>query len=233
MQHSREASHYDSSFYVDSTPLPPWEKDDINQVPYMDGASPSLSNAEREALPSLWATRTSTVSGTRPALHADTSHSSGSCYYSPGSPESYSSPWKVKTPLTAPPIPVSRYETPIYVPPGPKSAPNPPCFVKAPPTPPDSLARSSTTTSSYSSPRPKQTTTAMPGTMSSRNARDRTPSRTRTGSSSREPYTRKHDKRGRMPFGRRWKLVFKDMFTRDPVDDSQFETIEDRHWTDE
>ena len=36
-----------------------------------------------------------------------------------------------------------------------------------------------------------------------------------------------------MPFGRRWKLVFKDMFTRDPVDDSQFETIEDRHWTDE
>jgi hypothetical protein len=37
----------------------------------------------------------------------------------------------------------------------------------------------------------------------------------------------------RLKFGKWFKSALKDMFKRDPVDESKFERISDRHWTDE
>lgn len=35
------------------------------------------------------------------------------------------------------------------------------------------------------------------------------------------------------PFGKRFKLAMKDIFKRETIDESEFEHISDRHWTDE
>lgn len=191
------------------------------QVPYMDSTSESLSSAEREALPSLWAARSNIV--THPKVGMDTSHRNAA-HTSPRASEECSHAWGVKTPLTAPPPPV--YETPIYIPPGPKSEPCPPSFVKAPPTPPDSESWSCTTTSTFGSPQLKQSPGTLPGTMSSGHAQSHTPTRTSNGPSGR-------DARRRLSRMQRWKSAFKDMLTHRPVDDSNFEHIEARHWTDE
>ena len=65
----------------DRATLPPWEKEDIAQVPHLASSSPKLSCAEREALPILWAARSNTVSGNRPSAnaHARSAASSPSC----------------------------------------------------------------------------------------------------------------------------------------------------------
>lgn len=223
-----------SAQYATSTPLPPWETREVAQVPFMDPGSPPLSKAERQALPSLWATRSSTNSSSRPRLDTGVSAAS-SAYGSPSSPQQSTDPWsKVATPLTAIPPPAP-YESPVYIPPAPKTAPQlPPFVVQHPPTPPDSVTRScSSSMSTTSSPRPRVAVKALPGTMSSRAGRDRTPTRTRVSSATREQRARNVKKSSSVPFSKRFRSAFKDIFKREPVDESQFEHIDDRHWTDE
>ncbi|KAK5007947.1 hypothetical protein LTR28_004636 [Elasticomyces elasticus] len=120
--------------YPPSSTLPPWELPSLPQVPYLDRSSAPLSDAERRALPSLWATR-----------------------------------------------------------------------VKA-----------------------------MPGTMSSRTSRKRSDGRNRTRSISKERRRRKAvPELETAPLASRMKTAFKDMFKKDPIDESRFERIESRHWTDD
>ena len=203
--------------------LPPWEKGNIAQVPYLDATSASLSNAEREALPSLWAVQTNNKVASRPRIETHTRYVSSSSQRN-GYSDEYSNPWGVKTPLTAPPPP-RPVNTPVHIPPAPKSTPCPPSWVKPPPTPPDSDFGSCTTTSSTGSPHSKQGVNPLP-TITANVESDR-PSRKRAPTSTQE--SRKRGNRLQ-----RWKLALKEMFTHQPVDESEFEHISAQgHWTDE
>ena len=210
--------------YHNITTVPPWEKEDIAQVPYMDSSSPSLSDAEREALPALWAARTNTAAPARPRADTESKSATSTNYGSLPFSEERRNPWGLTTPLTAPPPP-RPYETPVYIPPGTKSAPNPPSFAKPPPTPPDSESWSYTTGSTSGSPQSKQGTTALPGTMSSRN--------TQAKAHQPRPSVTRSETRKRQTRLQRWKSAFKEIFTHHSVDESQFERIQERHWTDD
>ena len=196
----------------------------------MGSSSPQLSDAEREALPSLWATRSGTVR--RPRVGTTSRNPTRRDHDHAVSSDQNSNSRSVKTPLTAP-QPPAPYETPVYIQQGPKSEPNPPKFVvrtpptiHALPTPPDSDGSWCATSASGSiSPQSKQPTSALPGTMTSRSTEGRTRSRNKTGHSGRPSR-----KLSRM---QRWRSVVKEMFTHEPVDESQFEHITDCHWTDE
>jgi hypothetical protein len=73
--------------------------------------------------------------------------------------------------------------------------------------------------------------------MSSRATRNRSASHHQTKSVPREPREGRSDhheaKQDQVGLGKRFKSAFRDIFKKDPVDDSQFERISDRHWTDE
>ena len=217
-------SNTEPGCHLRSTSLPPWEKENIAQVPYMDSTSPSLSSTEREALPELWAAHTNITSQPRPKVDRDARSTNNSTYRSVAYPHERGNPWGVITPVTAPPPP-RPYETPIYIPPGPKTAPNPPAFVRAPPTPPDSESSSSKSESMAGSPETKTGMAVLPGTMSSRKATDRV----QHG----RPTAFYEDVRRQPTRLQRWKSAFKDVFTNRSVDESQFERITERHWTDE
>ncbi|KAK4502844.1 hypothetical protein PRZ48_006270 [Zasmidium cellare] len=207
-----------------SESLPPWEQRNVAQVPYMAPDSPPLTQAEQQALPSLWATRENGL------------HGRSKSYTGHHEQENIIQQHGVRTPLTAPPTktspPPMPYETARIIP-GPKSAPNLPAFTKGPPSPPDSARLSVSSTSKSASPHhsprlgSKPSITAMPGTMS---ARDRSPPRHRSHSS--QDYSAKQQQE-HMPIGQRFKSVMRDIFRRDPVDETNFERIEDRHWADE
>ena len=77
---------------------------------------------------------------------------------------------------------------------------------------------------------------ALPGTMSSRAGRDKENVRPRAKSSAgREQRYRPKELKpdAQQPLGKRFKSAFKEMFKKDPVDESQFEKITAQHWTDE
>lgn len=169
------------------------------------------------------------------------------------SPEDAVTPIEVDVPRTAPPLGASS-RTPVYLPPAPKSTQHPPTFVVTPgylPTPKtaqgvptfvktpapcsDKSSQTSTvTTSASGSPESEKVVTSLPGTMSSRNAREREreppylrPRARDRRVSSKKPLPRKPT------LARRWRAIFRDIFSHHPVDESQLQRIEDRHWTDE
>lgn len=230
--------HYEES-------RPPWERSPV-PVPYLTSGSTGLTEAEREALPSLWATREQEEAGRRKGSRdvyvRDFQEDSRRPMYS-----DEQDAWRVKTPLTAPPHsgppPPLPYGSP-KIPQGPKSAPVMPSYVKqgtvSPPySPPLGSGKSWSTTRSstsrpglYDGPRESRTSvTAMPGTMS---ARERSPSRRRVQRSASVDPTSPVDRKPDGPsFGKRLKLAFRDMFKKDPVDEANLERIEDRHWTED
>ncbi|KAF2214156.1 hypothetical protein CERZMDRAFT_96180 [Cercospora zeae-maydis SCOH1-5] len=100
------------------------------------------------------------------------------------------------------------------------------------------MSRSSTTsdnsrTHTASPPISAPAPPALPGTMS---RRERTPSRSRSRSTWSDKENQNHSRRSSTdskPFGQRFKSGFKNMFKREPIDESQFERIDDKHWTEE
>lgn len=245
MDRSRSSTPIEDAPSHDSTTAqPPWEQRTFARVPYMSPSAPPLTQVERQALPSLWATREAT-GNERPQRQGSFDH--GNVAASVEEPNLWNRKGSSTTrpPLTAghPPVPLSSapYETQVQIPFGPKSAPHLPSFVKALPSPPHSTtpSRSSTKSSAdqsrthYPSPPPQPVVTAMPGTMS---ARERTPSRSRKGSSNRSRVgsVEKRSERSDQPtFGQRFKVRVKDMFKREPVDETAFVRIGDKHWTEE
>lgn len=203
-----------------SKPLPPWELPTLPRVPYMTSSCAPLSTPEKEALPSLWATRASTASSVRPKLKTSTNTPSTSTYGSPVSPISKQNPWATDRygtshmpPTPPPPSRMSGYREQS------QERPMVPAYERSF-TPPLEV---------------EKRVVAMPGTMSSRPTRHQSRSSTRTRSSSRDQRPGSRQGRGVKsgPLGRRFKSAFKDMFKKDPIDESSFERIGDRHWTDE
>lgn len=221
--------------------LPPWEKRTVGQVPFMEPRSPPL--VERDNQGFFIVRPRSNTTNHRPKLSTSTSAPCNSEYVSPVSEHSTSNPWRsVGPPPSAPPAPLPTYETQTFEREAHEqmsqnaftkshaSQPPPKHLPQAPPTPPDSVSRTSFRSASASPPvRPKSK--AMPGTMSSRN---RSASISRGKSSGRERRSaQSEDKENQSGLGKRFKSAFRDIFKKDPVDESQFERIADRHWTDE
>ncbi|SMY22971.1 unnamed protein product [Zymoseptoria tritici ST99CH_1A5] len=133
-----------------------------------------------------------------------------------------------------------------------------PAWVKGPPSPPESFSSSagsdktvfSTGSQPYASdqgpPSAPVAPSQFPGTMSHHDTPHR---RSRTQSAAdrqtaprswsdppitdREATAPKKENIERGKFGSRFKSAFKSAFKRDPIDESQFERIGDKHWTDE
>lgn len=212
------------------SPNPPWERTNIQQVPYMDSMSPrpSVDNfnpRNRAGTPS---------SGYHPKLSPKLSgHSANnSSTPSPRGPvsESRTETWRAKSPHVPPPLePSLPYKTSVYVP---QAARNPSISQAivnmAPPTPPESLS------SNPSPPAHSTTPMALPGTMSSRE-KGISPTRKPTvRRNSRERRTQKQESKPKPePFGKRFRAAISSAFKREPVDESQLERIKDRHWTED
>lgn len=183
---------------------PPWEVPALPQVPYMAASAQPLSTPERQALPSLWATRTSNASSLRPV------HEPGPL--APTSPkESLWLPSGYNTPRRPPTPPSTRGSTFRS-----ESAPAVPAYERSY-TPPSSER--------------KRPVVALPGTMSSRSVPSQSPARSRDASSTRKQSRRCRQREDTVPLSRRLRTAMKDLFRKDPVDENQFERIEDRHWT--
>ncbi|KAI5361976.1 hypothetical protein Slin15195_G056250 [Septoria linicola] len=252
MQRSMSASSVSGQAARDSATTaaatPPWEQRQVAQVPFMRTNSPPLTGSEREALPSFWASQTPAPQHPQSGEHVRAGRSTTNYGPSPISPANDGRKWLgnqpvQQAPMSAelPPIPQMPYES-VRIPNAPKTAPMLPTFVRAPPSPPQSLNLSrSSTTSQKSRTRavtPPPTTAsappalpALPGTMSTRDG----------ASSQSRPHGSRQDKTSHgksssadmKPLGQRFKTGFRNIFKRDPIDETQFERIGDRHWTDE
>ena len=229
--------------------LPPWEVRNIAQVPYMEPGSPPLARRDDQG---FFATQTPSKPNHRPKLSTTTSAPCGSEYSSPVDEHSSSNPWKTNAPLPSSSFSAAHtYEAPVYQrsthdrpayedpsqfkPAFRKASSQPPInhVPQAPPTPPDSVSRSSFRSASASPPIPTETK-ALPGTMSSRATRNRSVSHVKSKSAGREHRPDRHEtKQDQAGLGKRFKSAFRDIFKKDPVDDSQFERISDRHWTED
>ncbi|RMY49374.1 hypothetical protein D0865_07523 [Hortaea werneckii] len=234
MDRSRSAPSRQDKPHIDTkSTVPPWERREVVQVPFVDAASPSMSDSERRACPDPWDQPAKSFSDPHIKLERKKSEpnneQSRPLAEQEANPRNREyGPWSPHFAASAP------YETPLYVPQPPKTAPPSQKHMgpKAPPTPPESLSNSS----SFSSPPVNAdkalppVITAFPGTMSSRSREN---SRQRTRSSNRGRSTSKHGKSDSANFGKRFKSAFKGIFTRSPIDESKFERIEDRHWTEE
>jgi len=202
---------------------PPWERPNLAQVPRLGGSEPCLSEAERSALPSLWAARSNA------ATRTNTQRSGGSQYCNTPPPEdsSHQHTGSLTGTIHTSPQP---YEVSFGTPPASRSQTSPPTNYskELPATPPDSLSEAPCTLPGHTgSSTSKQAVKALPGTMSARNTRARTPSRARMRSSG-------SDRRGKGPTKmNRWKSAVREFFTKDAVDGAQFEKIEQRHWADD
>lgn len=214
--------------------LPPWEVRSVAQVPFMEPGSPPLMQRDDQG---FFTSRMALQSHSRPRLATTVSAPPYSSEYSsPISEDSSTNPWRTTAAAQSdarlpPSYETQTYETASYIPPAPKTAPPTSApIAKAPPTPPESISRSSTKSPSASPPI-RQAPKALPGTMSSRGGRDRDATRARTKSASRGH--RSHSKDDSKTLGLRFKSAFKDIFRKDPVDESQFERITDKHWTED
>jgi hypothetical protein len=250
MEREDSVSPDSTSKYRDHHPaLPPWEARSVTQVPFMESSSPT---APRGCDPGSFATRSSSQANHRPKLSVSASAPCGTEYTSPVSLHSSSMPWK-----SAAMVPPSRstvvppyetherqdqsYDRPAYEDPDnfkpvfrkTASQPTPSYAPQVPPTPPDSVSRSSLRSASASPPS-RPVSKALPGTMSSRASRNQPGSHNRSKAGAREHQSDHHqadnDQTG---IGKRLKSAFRDIFKKDCVDDSQFERISDRHWTDD
>jgi hypothetical protein len=227
--------------------LPPWEVRSVAQVPFIEPSSPPLARRDDQGF-----------FGSRPTSHANHRPKFSASMSAPGVAE-YSSlehgssmPRKTATTVPSRSIPAEpSYETPVYQRPThdrpayedpnhykpafrkAASQPPPNSTPQAPPTPPDSVSKASLRSASASPPiRPASK--ALPGTMSSRASRNRSASHNRTKAGGREHRSERQPvKQDQNGLGKRFKSAFRDIFKKDPVDDSQFERISDRHWTDE
>jgi hypothetical protein len=227
--------------------LPPWEVRSVAQVPFMERAYQTTTWKDEQG-----ASRPTPHVNHRPTLSTTTSAPCGADYSSPLSERSSSMPWRstTKTPSNSVPVEPS-YETPVYQgsnhdrpayedpslfkPALSKTASQPPSNhpSQVPPTPPESVSWSSLRSASASPPS-RPISKALPGTMSSREGHSQSAPVNKTKATGCERWPgRRQAKQDQTGLGKRVKSAFRDIFRKDPVDDSQFERISDRHWTDE
>lgn len=201
-----EASHKN----YDAESLPPWDQNRVVQmvqVPHL--GSKTVPNHGSEASP-------------RPSLTTESHRAKLSNPHT--------------APMSGPYIAALPYETPLHVSNGPKTAPHVPAFVKAPPSPPDSLDRVSTQApGSLSMEQASMETTGrhtarkigLQGTMAHG---EETYKRQKHAAKPSQSSTETGESRG---IGKRLKFAMKDMFKREPAQDADCERIGDKHWTEE
>lgn len=196
--------------YIGAKRLPPWEVSEIPRVPHIQSAAPPLSKAEMEALSSLWSTRST-----------------------PDHHRNYDVDGRFPDSAFAAPSPPSRTTTGS--------------FSGRKPSLTDSARAVSPQPSEHRNMSPghgrvhehvpsasRQQVVALPGTMSSRS----TVSQPHPNDSKRPLSKRQHKKGSKdlkesVPIGHRFTSAVKDLFRREPVDDSHFERIGDRHWSED
>ena len=239
--------------------IPPWEMQNMAQVPYMGSTSASLSPVERAALPALWAARSNTATHLRADSAATTSSRGLSRTTSAASTAQTED--RVRTPMTAPLFAANK---PVYIPAGPRTEPTLPSFVKprnpqptghtasvyppaafgrAPLTPPASDTASWSTPSTVGSSKPtyspQHTLYTLPQTTyTPPQPNGAAIKRNKDADASTHPQSGcgcccncQHRKRpSRIT---RWKLAVKDFFHHEAEDESDFEHIETSHWTDQ
>jgi hypothetical protein len=229
--------------------LPPWGVRSIAQIPFLQPGSPSPARRNEQ---SFFTARSTSHVTRRPRLNTMDSAESGSEYSYPVDEQTVPYPWIeiAPTPSNQHSVDIP-YETTIYhrstcdrpanenskifSPAFRKAASQPPfgCSLQAPPTPPDSVSRASIRSATASSPL-HPASKAMPGTMSSRTSRNRPASHNKVKPGSREHRTdRTQVKHSQVRLGKRLKRAIRDIFKKDPVEDSRFERISERHWTDD
>jgi hypothetical protein len=194
--------------YIGAKRLPPWEFPDIPRVPHMQSAAPPLSKTEMEALSSLWSTRST------PDHHHRNSD------VDERSPDS----------AFAAPLPPSRTDTGSF------SGRKPSLTDSARAMSPQHSERRNMSpghghVQEHAPRASRPQVIALPGTMSSRSTSSQ-PQPIDT----KRPSNKRHHKKGckeSVPIGHRFTSAVKDLFRREPVDDSHFERIGDRHWSED
>lgn len=195
--------------FIEGKQLPPWEASDIPRVPHIANSAPPLSKAETNALSSLWATRTT--------------------------PDHQSSDMDERFPDSAfvAPCPPSRTDT------GSSSARKPSITdstrtISPQPSEHRHMSPAHGHVHENAPPNGRQLVVALPGTMSSRS----TPSQHHPINPKRPSNKRQHKKNSKgtkesVPISHRFTSAVKDLFRREPIDDSNFERIGDRHWSED
>jgi hypothetical protein len=216
--HRKLMDRKNSSSSAASTPeysgprsTPPWEASDLPRVPHMAGSALPLSRAETQALSTSWVIRAnsdSLVTHHSSDRNTDSAVSVPSPYPTRIGPGSWSER-KPSSPSS------SRALSPQ---PG-KQQPLSPAYEAA---------------HDYGTATPHRDVVALPGTMSSRSA----PAQAQSSTSKKSSDKRQHKKSSAgskefAPLGHRFKSAVKEIFKREPVDDRQFESIGDRHWSED
>jgi hypothetical protein len=215
--------------------LPPWEARVVSQVPYLSRC-PTPPTTTSEALEHQMPRTLRSNSDTRSNSHLHTMDdlTVRSEYNSSISQSARGSHWTRRrhtSAYTPSQTGLAPYETPLDLPAGAGNlrhwsfmgTPNPPL---SPPDSPCSCNKSET-----SAPRDVRSQ-AMPGTMSSQTSTVRGSSRPRSPEAhDRTPMTRSQSEQ--RPMSKRLTSAFRDIFKKEPLDESGFERISDRHWSEE
>ncbi|CAD0112881.1 unnamed protein product [Aureobasidium uvarum] len=193
--------------YTGSKPLPPWEVSDIPRVPHIASAAPPLSKAEMEALSSLWASRTTPDRHRSSDVNERFPESAFSAPSPPPRTDSGSSSGRKG----------SLADSARAISPQPSEH--------------RTMSPAYGHVQEYVPPTGRQQVVALPGTMSSRSTHSQ-PHPT----NSKRPSNKRQQKKGSKespPIGHRFTSAVRDLFRREPVDDSHFERIGDRHWSED
>lgn len=192
------------------------------RMQYISKPSPALSSIEQGVFPDHWGVRPEYPSHYQ--IESPIRDRGPDAWALPASPRESKGPARAALPFNtkADDVPYERY---IDVPHTQGPAPSPPWFSHAASPSLDETPRSSTITSIESRPAPLESpVTPFPGTMTSRDERKSAP-RKHTSS-------KKHSQR-KLSLAHRCKAMVKDIFTHRPVDESELDRIESRHWTEE
>lgn len=205
--------------------MPPWERRALVQVPFLDPSSRSVPDADCRGLLSPRAN----VSQARAGVENDRKGLASGAGQAPDGHDNPVVPFDRDLDQTF----TLTYETPASTDATLKTSSPPRHPPLAPLTPPHSFSTSSSASSSDASAghgtgaRP---VTAMGGTMSSRSRRHH---RRRATSSHRNRSASTHSDGDSISLGKRFRSAVKDIFKRKPIEEEDFERIEDRHWTEE
>lgn len=214
---------------------PSWEARVASHVPYPPRCpTPPTTKSEtpEHHIPRTF--RSSFDTRTASDLHVMDDVRMGLEYSSPMSQSARETHWTKRRHTSAyipPQTALAPYETPLDLPTGAANirhrssmgAPNPPL------SPPDSPSSCNTSdVSTYQNVRSQ----VMPGTMSSQASTVRGGSRPRSPETyDRTPMTRSRSEQ--RPMSKRLTSAFKDIFKKEPLDESGLERISDRHWSEE
>lgn len=188
-------------------------------------ASPKLSSVEREALPSLWATRTKSIRARQPQVDTSAKCSpaltTGTSAFSVASTTSWGGP--IGQPTLSPPMPhhFSGYNHARA-----KSLPHQPLTLDGSQTLRDSERWSKTSGSTIASPRCQWDFEPLPGTMAHRDVAPAPVKRSR-------PTPATGHQRRQSTRLQRLRVALKHIFVHDSDDDYDVERIETIHWADE